>query len=112
MSRNAPINKLIDSVVSPVHYATHEGVLSLGGIKIKVYVLNTGERIFDKDDAGLFGDSITLPQKIEIATPEYIKVGTAKIRCYTDENGECYFDADDVKKAWPELKRIMQESEE
>lgn len=55
----APIEALIDSVVKPVKYetlpdgdlpyATHEGILDLGGVKLKVCVLNTGQRVIDKE---------------------------------------------------------------
>lgn len=58
---NIPINMLIDSVVHPVDkpkdltsglpYATHEGVLEIGGIKLEVAVLNDGRRIFCGDEA-------------------------------------------------------------
>ena len=31
-------------------YATHEGVLDIGGFKFKVYILNDGRRIIDQGD--------------------------------------------------------------
>jgi len=32
-------------------YATHTGVLQIGDVALKVYLLNNGERVFDADDA-------------------------------------------------------------
>lgn len=31
-------------------YATHEGVLEIEGMSLKVYKLNDGQRVFDADD--------------------------------------------------------------
>ena len=31
-------------------YATHEGVMNIGGVKLRVYVLNTGQRVINGDD--------------------------------------------------------------
>lgn len=55
---------MIDSVVKPVPkpegvsdcdlYATHEGVLNLGTEKMKVYILNNGQRIIDAEDMNRF----------------------------------------------------------
>lgn len=37
-------------------YPTHEGFLGIGGAKLRVFRLNTGERIVDSNDlAALFG---------------------------------------------------------
>lgn len=62
-----PIESAIDAVVSPVappdniqpgdKYATHEGVLDIAGHKLRCYILNTGERIFNAEDVEkLLGD--------------------------------------------------------
>jgi hypothetical protein len=65
----APIEKLLDQVdwkglpqASPsfagdpdVPYATHEGTLELGELRLRCYQLNDGRRIFDAEDvAALF----------------------------------------------------------
>lgn len=54
---SSPINSMIDKVVKPVpkpdniadgvKYPTHEGLLIISDVELKVYVLNTGERIID-----------------------------------------------------------------
>lgn len=37
-------------------WATHEGVLEIGGIRLRCYRLNTGQAIFNADDVNeLFG---------------------------------------------------------
>lgn len=56
--RELPPNEVDKSDVLP--YATHEGVLTAGDSQLRVYQLNTGDRIIDKDDMdkfffGLFG---------------------------------------------------------
>lgn len=56
-----PIEVMLDKVdwkatkhdsttVSELPYATHSGVLDLFGLKLRCYLLNTGERVFDADD--------------------------------------------------------------
>lgn len=35
-------------------YAVKEGVLELGALRLRAYVLNNGERVFDADDVGRF----------------------------------------------------------
>lgn len=35
-------------------YATHEGVLDLGGFKMKCFILNNGQRILDAEDVEKF----------------------------------------------------------
>lgn len=35
-------------------YVTHEGVLQLGEFKIKSFILNTGDRVFDAEDFQAF----------------------------------------------------------
>lgn len=53
------IERLIESVLTPIanpnpsgdmSYATHSGVLSIGGIDMKVYRLSTGVAVIDSDD--------------------------------------------------------------
>jgi len=39
---------------SNLPYVTHEGVLRIAEISIKVYVLNTGERIIPEDELNKF----------------------------------------------------------
>lgn len=38
-------------------YATHEGVLVIGGMSLRVYQLNTGERVIEEDDLVKFFDT-------------------------------------------------------
>ena len=55
-----PIYSLIDGLVHPVpppeniepgmKYPTHAGEVTLGGHRLRCYVLNTGERIFNAED--------------------------------------------------------------
>ena len=58
-----PIEQMIDSVVHPVEppteitdlpYVTHEGLLEVFDVKMKVYILSTGQRIIDKEDLEAF----------------------------------------------------------
>lgn len=37
-------------------YATHEGVLELGDLRLRCYTLNDGQRVFDADDLARFFD--------------------------------------------------------
>lgn len=37
-------------------YATHEGVLDIGGFQLHVHQLNTGQRVIDADDLRRFFD--------------------------------------------------------
>ena len=63
------IDAFIDSIVTPVvyetppdtsdglPYVTHEGVIAIEGITLKVYVLSNGVRVIDKEDLeNLFPD--------------------------------------------------------
>lgn len=66
-----PIDQLLDAVEwtalpppsrdEALPYATHSGVLAIGEVRLKVYQLNTGERVIDGDDlADFFGaESLT-----------------------------------------------------
>jgi hypothetical protein len=58
---HSTIEALIDGCVHPVDvtqidvdlglpYVTHSGILKLGDIEITVHVLNTGQRIIEKED--------------------------------------------------------------
>lgn len=38
-------------------FATHEAILDIGGLKMKVVQLNTGQRVIDSDDLNKFFDS-------------------------------------------------------
>lgn len=59
-----PVEMLMDSAdwtavdVQPAEdglpYATHEGVLRLGGFSLRCYRLNTGEAVFHADDVNAF----------------------------------------------------------
>lgn len=41
-----------------IPWATHSGVLHIGGVELRCYTLNTGERILNADDVeALFGVS-------------------------------------------------------
>ena len=62
-----PIEQMLDTVVwtageAAPHapdelYATHEGVLGIGGVKLRCYRLNNGQTVFDADDfRAFFGD--------------------------------------------------------
>lgn len=70
---SAPIDKLLDAVAwemiprvaaaqnSGLPFATHSGVLEIAGLKLLVYVLNTGERVFDaKSVAEMLGVEIVV----------------------------------------------------
>lgn len=49
-----PIKMLLDGIMwkalPGVHYATHEGELHIEGFTLKVYQLNTGQRVIDAND--------------------------------------------------------------
>jgi len=55
-----PIEMILDGVAwiptenttgdGSLPYATHEGVLEIGDVKLKCYRLNTGQAIFDESD--------------------------------------------------------------
>ena len=57
---SAPINRMIDSIVTPNEkpenlkegdvWCTHSGVLKIGEIELRCHVLSSGERIFDAED--------------------------------------------------------------
>lgn len=62
-----PIETLLDEIdytpldVTPTKdntpYATHEGILNIGNVSITVYVLNTGQRVIDKESINkVFGN--------------------------------------------------------
>lgn len=40
-------------------YTTHEGILDLGGYKLRVFMLNTGERIIEKNDLENFVNQLS-----------------------------------------------------
>ncbi len=64
------LTTLIDDAVLPVppppnikpgdKYATHAGEITIADIKLRVYVLNTGERIFNADDLKVFLEPLGL----------------------------------------------------
>jgi hypothetical protein len=59
-----PIERMLDTVdYHPVKamqidtkmpYVTHEGVLTIGTAKLRIYVLNDGRRIIDSEDVEIF----------------------------------------------------------
>lgn len=59
-----PIEKMLDAVdwkvnenppaQSDISYATHEGILDIGGFKMRCYRLNTGENILNAEDVERF----------------------------------------------------------
>lgn len=60
---NSPIDKLLDTVdwrpitydeIPEEIYATHEGVLMVGDVTFRVYVLSDGRRVVDSDDIHKF----------------------------------------------------------
>ncbi|MCK9458281.1 MAG: hypothetical protein M0R80_01355 [Proteobacteria bacterium] len=68
MESKSPIQILLDGVEweslpaeppeldGEVPFATHRGVLDLGGVKLKVYQLSDGQRVIDAEDLeALFG---------------------------------------------------------
>ncbi len=63
-----PIEHLIDAAVKPVPppdnpgglpYPTHAGHITIAGLTLKVYVLNTGQRIIDAADLEAFLGKLT-----------------------------------------------------
>lgn len=67
---------MIDQVVKPVpkpdnispntKYTTHEGIMTLGESRLRVYILNTGQRIINADDLNEFfgGDLLAMVESI------------------------------------------------
>lgn len=61
---SSAIDKMIDNRLKPVDppkdlnagdvYTTHEGILNIQGIELKVYVLNTGQRLIDAESIDKF----------------------------------------------------------
>ncbi len=61
-----PIEKMMDSVQweeievdsdyvgGELPYSTHEGVLTIGGLKLRCYRLSNGQNIFNADDIAAF----------------------------------------------------------
>ena len=63
MKAKTPSEIMIDNCVKPTNmkppedgskYTTHEGILKIGDVEMRVYVLNTGERVIDADDIEKF----------------------------------------------------------
>lgn len=59
MGSRPPIERLLDDIdwkplpepteIDGLPYATHEGVLHIADIELRVYQLNTGERVIDEE---------------------------------------------------------------
>lgn len=71
MKELTTIERLIDRVVMPMAqpeqidglpYATHEGVINLGQHRLRVYRLNTGERIVNSEDVRNWINSVPMDE--------------------------------------------------
>ncbi len=59
-----PAEKMVDDACTPIDkpdnikegevYVTHSGVVDIGGVKLRCYILSDGKRIFDADDVHNF----------------------------------------------------------
>lgn len=65
MNMKKPVEHLLDNVEwkpmpplagggGPFPYATHEGVLQIGELNLRVYQLNTGQRVIREEDLEKF----------------------------------------------------------
>jgi hypothetical protein len=54
LERNVEWTDLPEPETTDGLYAVKQGVLELGALRLRSYVLNNGERVFDADDVGRY----------------------------------------------------------